>query len=78
MLNSINEFTKLVQNQKCGCIYAIVKCDNLFNKLDINQTDYCSINMNVIIIDRKTKQAIIGEIQFTVEWMLNARKVKFF
>ena len=67
------------KDSKCSII-GIVQCTNDFNKY-LNHTNeynksyrYCDIKLNVVIVDRQTNEAMIGEVQFIVDWMLNAKK----
>ena len=78
MIEGINIFTKYIdENAHKGCIVSIVKCKNDFSQfLRANpKYIYCDIRFNVVICDRISGDAIIGEVQFILDWMLDAKRV---
>ena len=91
MLHGIKQFEKFVNNNsknnnsdgKPGnhCIMSIVKCTNNFNSLQRQNVftpidyEYCDIKFNVLIYDNETNQAMIGEVQFVLSWMLDAKRM---
>lgn len=75
MLEGINIFVEFIQNNwndENTTIIEIVECTNTVSKHYNNSR---GISFNVVICDKKTQQAIIGEVSFTLKWMLEAKQV---
>ena len=85
MLDSVDHFVKFVSDKsRTHCIVSIIQCNNDFNQfmsqdrnLQLNTKaayKYCDITFNIVIYDIYSNQAIIGEVKFTLNWMLDAKQ----
>ena len=73
----ITNFIQLVGNHKSESIKSILRIKNGFqhvhSKMPLNEFNYCDIKMNVLI--EYNKMSIVGEIQFLLKFMLDAKKI---
>lgn len=85
-LTMINKFIQIISirnkdniQDSDDCIIDIVRIKNGFNKIlnwkTSDKAEYCDIKLNVLIYDKFTNQAQIGEVQFLVGWLLAAKKI---
>ena len=63
-----------------GCLVKIVRCKNMFSQMnnwhgiqELIKYSYCDVKFNVII--KVGKYSIVGEIQFTLNVMIQAKKI---
>ena len=82
LVEGLNAFTRMVDNNDCGAVRLIIKCRNSFANLRKSanrkvEYKYYDVKFNVIIVDPKTRRSIIGEVQFMLNWMYQAKVVEF-
>ena len=80
MLQTLDAFCDLIYDEKCSfCVTEIIRVKNGFNDIvrwkSENDANYCDVKLNVIIFDKQTNRAILGEIQFLLKWLLKAKKM---
>ena len=84
MIRGIGIFSEMVEEQSIDSVVAIVRRRNNFRQLartasGINSRmcgyDICDITFNIVIRNKDTNTAIIGELELLLEWMVEYKHV---
>ena len=79
MLESLEEFTKRVEEGTCGCVVSILRVKNGFQSVakwkSYQDCDYCDLKLNVLISNKSKTASIIGELQWLLRFQLQAKKL---